>query len=133
MWWQWLAGVLLSLVVMWLVLLVVLLFSRPKDLNASALLRLLPDIIRLVSRLARDPSLPTGPRIWLFLLVVYLLLPFDLVPDFIPILGYADDVIITSLVLRYVVRKAGVGALHRHWPGTSDGLSAVMNIAGLPS
>lgn len=133
MWWQWLVGVLLSLLVLWLVLLAVLMISRPKDLNASALLRLLPDVIRLVTRVARDPAMPTGVRVWLFLLLAYLLLPFDLIPDFVPILGYADDVILTTLVLRYVVRKAGVEALHRHWPGTGEGLAVVITVAGLHS
>ena len=47
-------------------------------------------------------------------------MPVDLVPDFVPVLGYADDAIITALVLRSVVRRTGPEALTRHWPGTPD-------------
>ncbi|WP_327434808.1 YkvA family protein [Streptomyces sp. NBC_01236] len=57
----------------------------------------------------------------------------DLVPDFIPVLGYADDAIVVAAVLRSVVRHAGPDALARHWPGTPDGLAAVRRLAGLPA
>jgi uncharacterized membrane protein YkvA (DUF1232 family) len=51
-------------------------------------------------------------RLWL--LLAYLALPIDLVPDFIPMLGYADDAIVVAIVLRSVVRRAGADALTRH-------------------
>jgi uncharacterized membrane protein YkvA (DUF1232 family) len=69
-------------------------------------------------------------RLWL--LLGYLAMPIDLVPDFIPVLGYADDAIVIALVLRSVVRHAGAEALERHWPGTPEGLSAVLRLAGVP-
>ena len=60
-----------------------------------------------------------------------LAIPIDVIPDFIPVLGYADDAIIVTAVLRSVVRRAGLEALHRHWPGTDDGLAAVTRLCGL--
>lgn len=48
--------------------------------------------------------------------MVYLAIPIDLVPDFVPVLGYADDAIIVTLVLRSVVRRAGLGAVRHHCP-----------------
>ena len=51
--------------------------------------------------------------------------------DFIPFIGQADDVILLALVLRSVVRSAGVELLHRHWPGTATGLSIIEKLAGL--
>jgi uncharacterized membrane protein YkvA (DUF1232 family) len=69
-------------------------------------------------------------RLWL--LLAYLALPFDLVPDVIPVIGYADDALVVALVLRAVVRRAGVDALARHWPGSPDGLAAVCRLARLP-
>jgi uncharacterized membrane protein YkvA (DUF1232 family) len=61
------------------------------------------------------------------LLLAYLAIPVDVVP----VLGYADDAIIMTAVLRSVVRRAGLEALHRHWPGTNDGLAAVIRLCGL--
>jgi uncharacterized membrane protein YkvA (DUF1232 family) len=96
-------------------------------------LRLLPDLIRLLRHLATDVCVPRGVRIGLLAVIGYLLLPIDLVPDFIPVLGYADDALIVALVLRWVVRRAGRDVLARHWPGTAEGLRAVQRLAGLPT
>jgi uncharacterized membrane protein YkvA (DUF1232 family) len=89
-------------------------------------LRLVPDVVRLVKRLSADPSVPRGTRIMLVALLGYLLMPFDLVPDFIPVLGFADDVIVVALVLRFAIRHAGHDAIERHWPGTPAGLASVL-------
>ncbi len=67
---------------------------------------------------------------WL-LLLGYLALPLDLVPDVLPVIGWADDVIAVVLVLRSVARRAGPEALERHWPGTPEGLAAVRAACGL--
>lgn len=53
--------------------------------------------------------------------LAYRSMPFDLVPDFIPVLGCADDVIVVAIVLRSVVRRAGAVALERRWNGTTEG------------
>jgi uncharacterized membrane protein YkvA (DUF1232 family) len=97
------------------------------------MLRLLPDLLRLLRRLAGDVDLPLGVRIRLWLLLAYLVVPIDLIPDFIPVVGYADDAIIVALALRSVARRAGPQALERHWPGTPGGLAAVMRAAGIAS
>jgi uncharacterized membrane protein YkvA (DUF1232 family) len=131
--WAWtLAGVLGGLLLCWLVLMAVLWATRPDDLRLRELLRLLPDVLRLVHRLAGDGTLPRGVRVRLWLLLGYLALPFDLVPDFVPVLGHADDAIVVALVLRSVVRHAGPAALDRHWPGTPDGLAALRRASRLP-
>jgi uncharacterized membrane protein YkvA (DUF1232 family) len=90
-------------------------------------------VLRLVRRLAGDASLPRGIRWRLGLLLAYLALPIDLVPDFIPVAGYADDVLLIAWVLRSVVRAAGPGALERHWPGSTQGLDVVRRLAGVTS
>lgn len=96
--------------------------------SLSDALRLLPDVIRLLRRLAADPSLPRGVRWRLALTLGYLLLPIDLVPDVIPVVGYADDVVVVALALRSVVRAAGVDSLERHWPGTAAGLATLKRL-----
>lgn len=94
------------------------------------MLRLLPDVVRMLRGLATDPALPAGIRIRLWLLLGYLALPFDLIPDFVPVVGYVDDVIVVVLVLRAVVRAAGTQALERHWTGSDEGLAATRSLAG---
>lgn len=132
-WWGTALGIVGGLVVIWLVMLVVLWRIKPDRAGLRDALRLLPDLLRLLRRLAGDRDLPRGIRIRLWLLLGYLLLPFDLVPDFIPVLGYADDAIVVVLALRSVVRHAGTDALRRHWPGTDDGLATLQRLAGLSS
>jgi uncharacterized membrane protein YkvA (DUF1232 family) len=130
-WWQVLLGVLGGLALLWLGMLAVLWRVRPDGMTTSAALRLLPDLVRLVRRLAADRTLPRGVRVRLWLLLAYLLMPIDLVPDFVPVLGYADDAVVVALALRSVVRHAGPDALARHWPGDPAGLEVVSRLAGL--
>jgi uncharacterized membrane protein YkvA (DUF1232 family) len=120
-----------SLLLLWLLLLAALWRARPDDLTARGALRLLPDVLRLVRRLATDRTLPGAVRIRLWLLLAYLVSPLDLVPDFIPVIGYADDVVVVAWALRSVVRRAGREALVRHWPGEPAGLAAVSRLAGM--
>jgi uncharacterized membrane protein YkvA (DUF1232 family) len=129
-WWQAALGVLVGLLLAWAVLVAVLWWSRPQDDRLAQALRLLPDLLRLVARLARDRALPFGVRARLWALLAYLAFPVDLVPDVIPVLGYADDAVLVVLVLRSVLRRAGAEALRRHWPGTPDGLEAVLRLVG---
>jgi len=124
-------AVVAGFVLLWLALVILLIVTRPADLRVTDILRLLPDVVVLLRRLAADPELPRGVRIRLGLLLVYLILPIDLIPDFIPVLGYADDAIIVALALRSVTRRAGPAALERHWPGTAEGLQAVRRLAGI--
>jgi uncharacterized membrane protein YkvA (DUF1232 family) len=131
-WWQVVVAVALGLLLVWLVLAMGLLVAGRQDARRTdlrAVLRLVPDVVRLLRRLSRDPALPRGVRVRLVLLLVYLVLPIDLVPDFIPVVGYADDAIIVALAIRSVVRAAGPEALDRHWPGTPVGLRAVRRLA----
>ena len=99
--------------------------------NWRQLARLVPDVVRLVRRLAADPTLPRPVRWWLWALLAYLVSPIDLVPDVIPVVGYADDAIVVAVALRFVVRHAGRGALERHWPGAPEGLDALLGLVGL--
>ncbi|MEV5717722.1 DUF1232 domain-containing protein [Amycolatopsis mediterranei] len=130
-WWDLLIGVAVALLLAWAALLVALVLVRPRGGLLREALRLLPDVLRLIRRLAADKTLPRGVRIRLGLLLAYLALPIDLVPDFIPVLGYADDAIIVSAVLRSVVRRAGLEAVRAHWPGTEDGFAALTRLTGI--
>ncbi|SDO90382.1 Protein of unknown function [Klenkia soli] len=133
-WWQLLLGVLAGSVLLYVVLLALLWgYARlhPDTVSAREALRLLPDVVRFIKRLAGDGSLPRGVRVRLGLLLVYLASPVDLVPDVVPVIGYADDAVVVALVLRSVVRAAGPEALDRHWPGSTTGLQLVRRLAGI--
>jgi uncharacterized membrane protein YkvA (DUF1232 family) len=131
-WLDLLVGAGAALLLAWAALVVALVLARPRGALLTEALRLLPDVLRLIRRLAADPDLPRGVRIRLGALLVYLAVPIDLIPDFIPVLGYADDAIIVTAVLRSVVRRAGIGAVRAHWPGTDDGFAALARLTGLP-
>lgn len=130
-WWDALISIVAALLMAWIALLIALLIAKPERGQLKEALRLLPDLLRLLRRLAADRTLPRGVRIRLALLLAYLAMPFDLIPDFIPVLGYADDAIIVTAVLRSTVRRAGLDAVRRHWPGTDDGFAALSRLTGL--
>jgi uncharacterized membrane protein YkvA (DUF1232 family) len=129
--WSWLVALASGVVLLWVLLVAALWLARPDDLRLRDALRLLPDLVRLLRRLAGDPSVPRGVRVRLWLLLGYLALPVDLVPDFLPVIGYADDAVVVAWALRSVTRHAGAQTLERHWPGTPEGLTAVRRLAGL--
>ena len=131
--WEWVAGVAAGLVVVWVLLLAALWLVKPDEQRLRESLRLLPDVIRLLSRLARDRTVPLAARVWLWGLLAYLAMPIDVVPDFVPVPGYADDAILVLVALRAVVRRAGRSKLAEHWPGTPDGLEALERLAGIPA
>lgn len=116
-----LGAIIIGLVIAWLALLVVLWLIRPRGVGARELARLVPDILRLVRDLVTDRSAPRGVRVALVILLVWLISPIDLVPEFIPVLGPLDDVIVAVVVLRYVRRRLGDVELRRRWRGTDDG------------
>jgi uncharacterized membrane protein YkvA (DUF1232 family) len=103
--------------------------GRRTDARAAA--RFIPDLVILFRRLLADPRLPRRHKLLLALLLPYLALPFDLVPDFIPVAGQLDDAIAVALVLRVVVR-ARPELLAEHWPGPAKTLRVVERLAGLP-
>jgi uncharacterized membrane protein YkvA (DUF1232 family) len=134
--WTVLVSVVLGIAVVWVILIVALLLVARRaggETRLRDVVRLVPDVVRLIRRLVADDSLPRGVRVRLGLLLTYLLLPVDLVPDFIPVVGWADDAIVVALALRSVVKRAGEDALDRHWPGTAEGLTAVKRLTGLPT
>jgi uncharacterized membrane protein YkvA (DUF1232 family) len=122
---------LLALGLTWVAFVGLLAITRPRGMNLREVARFVPEIVRLVRRLAQDGELPRGVRVRLACLLAYLALPFDIVPDFIPVLGYADDVIVVALVLRSVIRRAGQKALSRHWTGTAEGLRLLHRLVGV--
>jgi uncharacterized membrane protein YkvA (DUF1232 family) len=127
-WWQLLLvslAVVLGVYAAFVVWLVVL--GRRED--ARALATFIADCIVLVTRLAREPRVPLRRKLLLVALVGYLALPFDLVPDFIPVAGQLDDAIIVALVLRSFVRSNGEQLIRELWPGPEQSLALILRLA----
>jgi uncharacterized membrane protein YkvA (DUF1232 family) len=126
------AGTLLAIVggllVAWALLLVLLILFRPRNVPLREAVRLVPDVLRLVRSLLADGSVPLLVRFWLVVLVVWLVSPIDLIPEFVPVIGPLDDIVVAVLVLRYVRRRLGEDELHRRWPGTDDGYALLASI-----
>ena len=98
--------------------------------GALAAAAFVADCVVLFKRLLSDPRVPRRKKLILAALIPYLLMPFDLVPDFIPVAGYLDDAVIVAFALRYVLRRSGPDLITAHWPGPPASLNLVLRVAG---
>lgn len=124
-WWEWFP-IGLAVAVLVYAGFVVTLVLLGKRSEARAFATLIPDCIVLVTRLVRDPRVPRPRKLLLLGLVGYLALPFDLVPDFIPVAGQLDDAIIVALVLRRFIKMSGESLIRELWPGPEESLSLIL-------
>ncbi|MET0816211.1 MAG: DUF1232 domain-containing protein [Solirubrobacteraceae bacterium] len=112
---------------------VLVLVAAGRRTDAGAWAGFIPDCVVLFKRLLADPRVPRARKILLALLLGYLAMPFDLVPDFIPVAGHLDDAIVVAAVLRMFLRGAGDAAVREHWPGPENGLRLILRLAGSPT
>lgn len=101
--------------------------GRREDARAAA--RLIPDCLVLFRRLLGDPRISGWRKAMVAALVAYLVMPFDLVPDFIPVAGQLDDAVAVLLTLRVIARGGGVELLREHWPGPQRSLAVIERLA----
>ena len=131
-WWAWIQ-VSVAVVLVVYAGFVIALVAAGRRSDARVLASFIPDCIVLVTRLARDPRVPQRRKLLLLALVGYLALPFDLVPDFIPVAGQLDDAIIVALVLRSFIRSGGTDLIRELWPGPEQSLGLILRLAGAPA
>ena len=106
-----------------------MLFLLGRRRDARDVARFIPDCIVLFKRLLRDPRVPGRAKLAIGLLIPYLAMPFDLIPDFIPVAGQLDDAILVAATIAYVVRSAGREVIEELWPGSERALRVVLALS----
>ena len=120
-----------AIAAVWLLILIAVVRARRRGEKVAELARLIPDLARLLIRLWRDKTIPRRVRARILFAIAYNVQPINLIPDFVPVIGLADNLVITLWALRSTVRHAGQEAIIRHWPGTPHGLATIFRIARL--
>jgi uncharacterized membrane protein YkvA (DUF1232 family) len=123
-------AVVAAVLLLWVAVLVLLWIMRPRDVPVRELIRVVPDIVRLLRALIGDRTVPPDVRLVLVGLIAWILSPVDLIPEFIPGLGPLDDVVVAVLAMRYVRRRLGVEGIRRRWRGTDAGFSLLVRVIG---
>ena len=108
---------------------ILILYLKGRREDARAWGGLIPDCIILFKRLLSEPAVPFRSKLMVYLLIAYLAMPIDIVPDFIPVAGQLDDVIIVTLVLRDILKRSGEGTIRSHWPGPEKSLKLLLKLS----
>jgi uncharacterized membrane protein YkvA (DUF1232 family) len=125
-----LVGVVASLIALWVAMLVLFWALRPRGVPTRQIVGVIPDVLRLLRSLIADRSTPLDVRIVLVGLVAWIVSPIDLIPEFIPVLGPLDDVVVGIVAMRYVRRRVGIEDLRGRWTGTPDGFELLTRLVG---
>ncbi|MBI3751280.1 MAG: DUF1232 domain-containing protein [Chloroflexi bacterium] len=119
-----------GLLVLWLLVLGLFWLVRPRGVPIGELVRLVPDTLRLIRSLITDANVPPDVRVVMVGLLAWLLSPIDLIPEFIPVLGPIDDVVVGIAAMRYARWRIGIDGLRRRWAGTEAGFATLARITG---
>jgi uncharacterized membrane protein YkvA (DUF1232 family) len=123
-------SVLIVFVGVWALAILFIWLHRPTREHAVAAARLVPQIAAMGARVAADGATPRSAKVALAVLVVWLASPIDLIPEFIPIIGPLDDIVVAAIILRWVGRRVGPDGLRRHWTGSDEGFALVLRLIG---
>ena len=123
-------GIVAAVLGVWLAMLAMFWVLRPKSLAVRELLGLVPDVVRLLRSVITDSTAPLDVRLILVGLLAWILSPVDLIPEFIPVLGPLDDIVVAVVALRYVRRRLGVANLSRRWSGSAEGFDVLIRVMG---
>jgi uncharacterized membrane protein YkvA (DUF1232 family) len=93
------------------------------------LVLLLPRLARMLAGLLADRAVPRAAKIALAAVAVYLASPIDLIPDFIPIIGYLDDALLVAVVLDGLLNVLDRSLILKYWPGDPASLDATAAVA----
>lgn len=92
---------------------------------------MLPNLVKLVGRLLKDPRVPRRSKVALGLAAAYVASPIDLVPEFIPVIGWADDVLFMLFAIDSLIERSGPEVVAEHWDGPGDLLAMIREVTGV--
>jgi len=127
-----LIGIGIALAAVWVAVGAVVFALRLPGQSVGEVMRVLPDSLRLAAALYRDRSLPSSLRWRLRVAVIYSVQPVNLIPDVIPVIGFADNVAVLAWSLRGALRVAGQDAVVFHWKGSPESLATLYRALRLP-
>jgi uncharacterized membrane protein YkvA (DUF1232 family) len=123
-------GVAAGLVALWALIIALLWLFRPRGVGLREALAIVPDLLRLIRSLIGDSTTPLDVRAVLVAMLVWIVSPIDLIPEFIPVIGPLDDVAVAVLALRYTRRRLGIERLRSRWTGSGAGFDLLVRAIG---
>jgi uncharacterized membrane protein YkvA (DUF1232 family) len=97
--------------------------------GVKALIRAVPRLVRMVGSLLIDSAVPRTAKVFLAAVALYLASPLDLVPDFVPVVGYVDDLLLVALAVDGLLNVLDRGVVLRYWPGSPESLETTAAVA----
>ena len=111
----------------WLLAIVALVIAGRRT-HAKELAMLLPNLLSLLRGMIRDPRVGRFDKFLLVVAVAWVASPIDLIPEFIPVFGPLDDVVVVALILRRLVRRAGPEVVSDHWRGDPEIMRRILKL-----
>jgi uncharacterized membrane protein YkvA (DUF1232 family) len=128
-----LIAVVAAIATAWIACLVLFWLVRPRGVPARVVVATVPDVLRLLRGLVTDRTVPLDVRLVLVGLIAWIASPIDLIPEFVPVIGPLDDVVVAIAALRYVRRRLGIDALRARWRGSDEGFAVLTRVIGGPA
>ena len=125
------AGLATSLIAAAAALLIAAAVVRPRDLSAGGLLRLYPDVVRLLVSLSKDRRVGRAVRWRPLVALAYNAQPVNVIPDFVPVIGLTDNIVVTAWAVRSAVRKSGSAVVLSNWRGSWAGFVLLCRLCRL--
>jgi uncharacterized membrane protein YkvA (DUF1232 family) len=123
-------GIVVGLALVWALLLVLFWALRPKDVPVREVVGVVPDVLRLLRSILADRTAPLDVRLVVLGLLAWIVSPIDLIPEFVPVLGPIDDIVVAVVALRFLRRRLGIEDLRTRWSGTEAGFGLLLRVIG---
>ena len=97
----------------------------------TEVITVVPNLVKLTGRLLGDKRVPLRAKMVIGAAAVYVASPVDLIPEFVPVIGWADDILVVMFALDNLISRAGPDVVTEHWDGPGDILSLIQDVMGV--